>query len=330
MIVVADTSICSSNTGDQIIARAVYSALRELTDEFGLRYVPTHTGMGYRGRRIMRQGSATLLAGTNLLSAHVGVKQQWRTPPLPPSLRRFITFGCAFGSGDDPLGRLARGFLKATLDPAAVHSVRDRHAADSLASLGFRSLYTGCPTMWLVDSFAKPAETEDRTQGLVILNASLRHDELDRLLLDAAAARWERVSFWAQAPLDHSYLSQLPPGAQVLAPSLEGLSDFVVANPGVEVLTTRLHAAIFCQWYGSRPRLVAVDARTRRCADDAGMTRFAVPTNRADVEAMFDGPTPLPANPPREAREQWFEALTSLVREREAAATRDEGLVARG
>ena len=320
MIVVADTSICSSNTGDQIIARAAYAALRELTDRYGLRYVPTHTGMGYRGRRIVRQGSATLVAGTNLLSAHVGIKQQWRTPPLPTGLRRMITFGCAFGSGEDPVGRTARTYLRSVLDPAALHSVRDRHAADSLTAMGFQALYTGCPTMWLVDSIAKPTDEVDRGDGLVILNASLGKPELDRLLLETGAARWDRLHFWAQSPMDFAYRSQLPPGSTVVAPSLEGLGEFLLTHPGAEILTTRLHAAIFCQWHGARPRLIAVDTRTKRCADDAGMTRFAVPTSRTELDAVFDAPTPLPANPPAEAKQAWFDALTRLVESREHVA----------
>lgn len=313
MIVIADTSVCSSNTGDQIIVSAVRDALRPLTDRFGVRHIPTHTGMGYRGRRILEQAPVAVLAGTNLLSAHVGLRQQWRTIPLRRRHRRFVSFGCGFGSGEDRPTRAAAAFLRATLHPGALHAARDMFSADLLQDLGFRAIYTGCPTMWLVDRDAPPTPSSPEDRCVVILNHTLRRPDLDSLVLRASTERFGDVRFWCQAPYDRAYLPALPANASEIPPSLAALGAELRAHPGAEVVTTRLHAAIYAQWFGHRPRFIAVDLRSQRCAGDAAMTWHPEPATDSEMAVILDGPPGAPARPSAAARTEWLDNLDSLV-----------------
>lgn len=322
MIVIADTSICSSNTGDQIIVSAAREAVRPLTDRYGLRSIPTHTGMGYRGRRILEESPVALLAGTNLLSAHVGPKQQWRTLPLRSRHRRFVSFGCGFGSGEDRPTKGATSFLRATLDSGALHAARDRFSADLLQELGFRAIYTGCPTMWMVDREAPEAQPVPEDRCVVILNRTLRRPDLDRLVLRAATSSFAHVRFWCQAPFDRAYLTLLPANATEIPPSLQALAAELRTHPGAQVLTTRLHAAIYSQWFGHRPHLIAVDIRSQRAAGDAGMTWHPVPTTDLEMAAILHGPPAKPASPPPIARAEWLNDLAYLVATRVDGAAR--------
>ncbi len=198
-IAIADTSITSDNLGDQVIMEALR---RELHAELAGRaqfVLPTHSPIGYRGKRIIDEVSAVLAGGTNLLPASPGPRQLWRLPPLPRRQRKFVLVACGFDRTPTPN---AARYLRSVLHPDAVHSCRDEMTTEFLENAGLHACLTGCVTTWSI-SDAAHASTEDvvrSTEGVVIMNGSLGAHRPEELIVEAAASVYNSLSVWLQAP----------------------------------------------------------------------------------------------------------------------------------
>jgi hypothetical protein len=311
MVVLADTSVASDNVGDQIIVAAARRELAQLLGDRVTFTVSTHSPLGHRGHRLLREAEAAFVLGTNLLPATPSIRQLWRVPPLPARERKFVL--CGVGFGGQPSVASAR-FLRTVLHPDALHSTRDERTASFLRDVGLQAINTGCPTTWSSPrGCGEPARWNRQSAAAVlVLNASLGQADVERRIAHATLDAFEEVTVWPQAGRDVEYVRRLVGGrARVLPGSLAAYEAALGAE--VDVVTTRLHAALRAMGLGRRTTLFALDDRVARTAKDARCTVFPAPADQASAGAAITSPDHAPFTPHDEAIGTWHESTIRLL-----------------
>lgn len=311
-IAVADTSIASDNLGDQVIMMALERELRPVLADRATLVVPTHSPLGYRGRRILDAVDICLVGGTNLLPARPGPRQLWRLPPQPSRRRKFVLVGCGF---DRTPTRSAAAYLRSVLHPNAVHSCRDAITQQYLLGMGMRAELTGCVTTWSTsnDAITSAERRQLSSSAVLITNSSLRSSAAEENILNAASETYDSVSVWLQAPRD---LTQLDHPRLRAAPVVSGGPSSLVDHlrrTGADVVTTRLHAALLSQRTGARSTLFALDDRVARTCDAVGASYHPEPASvAAAAEAIRTSPRTF--RPRTSEIDRWRDALIADLR----------------
>jgi len=102
------------------------------------------------------------------------------------------------------------------------------------------------------------------------------------MIINAVRRMYPNVRFWAQSPHDQSYLKEASIEAHEMLPG--GLDGFAAAlDGGADLVTTRLHAALFGLRQGVRTTLFSLDGRIERTAGPVGVSHFAAPKSVQDV-----------------------------------------------
>ena len=148
--VLLDTSVASTNIGDQIIMQAVREQLDRPLADVLVASVASHDTMGRKGRALVKAADIVIAGGSNLIASHMWLRSVWRLNPRDAFLRmNTVLMGVGwyqFQSRPDPY---TAWLLRRVLHPTALHSVRDSHAQAMLASIGItNTINTGCPTLW--------------------------------------------------------------------------------------------------------------------------------------------------------------------------------------
>lgn len=318
-VVLLDTSVASTNLGDEIIMEAVRAELERPLEGAFVTSIATHERLGRKGRSLVRSARLVIAGGTNLLGSHMGVRSLWRLTAADAFLgMRTILMGVGwyqFQRAPDPY---TRWLLRRVLHPEALHSVRDSYTARMLATIGIaNTVNTGCPTLWPVTP-EHCAHLPRRKAAAVVttLNTYMPDREADRRLIEVLRARYAKLYAWVQSPDDFAYLRSFGEDIEIIGSSLKSFDALVASSPGLDYVGNRLHGGIRALQRGRRAIIVEIDNRAKEMGRD-----FHLPTvPRTDFErlaAMIDGDLPIEVRPPQAAVERWKRDLASRLRERD-------------
>ncbi len=309
--VVLDTSIASTNIGDQIIMEAVRDELGSPLRDVFTSSVASHETMGRKGRGLVRSADLTVAGGSNLIASHIWARSVWRLKPIDAFTgMNVVLMGVGwyqFQSKPDPY---TAWLLRRVLHPTALHSVRDGYTAKMLASIGiFNCINTGCPTLWGLTPTHCANLPRDKGKSVVTtVNTYIKDAVADSAMIRLLRQKYDTIHAWVQTAEDHDYLRDLGSDIQIIDPSLAAFDRLLRENADVDYVGNRLHGGIRALQHGRRAIIVEIDNRAAEMGRD-----FQLPTvARTDyhrMSAMIDGPLDIAVRPPLDAIARWKEQL---------------------
>lgn len=314
-VVLLDTSVASTNVGDEIIMAAVRAELADVLDGAFVTSIASHERLGPKGRGLVRAADLVIAGGTNLIGSHMWHRPVWRLALRDAWLgMRVVLMGVGwyqFQRAPDPY---TRWLLRRVLHPTAVHAVRDGYTMQKLAGIGIAaSVNTGCPTLWRLSPEAVARIPPQRGRAVVTtVNTYMPDRALDQAMVDALRTRYERVYGWVQTAEDHAYLASLAPDATLLAPGLAAFDALLAARADVDYVGNRLHGGIRALQHGRRTLIVEIDNRAAEMGRDFGLP--TVPrTDPARLAARLDTSVPIALRRPDAAIAAWKQGLRGLL-----------------
>jgi polysaccharide pyruvyl transferase WcaK-like protein len=311
MLTLLDTSVGSSNLGDQIIMEAVRREVAELFPDPDLYTVEvaTHQWMDRRHRALVRRGEVALAGGTNLLSSRMWHRPVWRVGPRDALADlRVVLMGCGWYQYQHRPDPYSRWLLRRLLSRSHLHAVRDSHALGMLSGMGVRNVVnTGCPTIWsLTAEHCSRVPAAKAPAVLTALNSypGLRDADADRRLLELLRRHYREVHCWVQTFGDHDYARGLADDLRLVGPSLRALDAVLGSDRPLDFVGVRLHAGIRALQKGRRAIIVEIDNRAREMGRDFGLP--TVPRyDPQRLERAILEPRPAEVRPPWPEIARW-------------------------
>ncbi|MBD0379779.1 polysaccharide pyruvyl transferase family protein [Paenibacillus sedimenti] len=266
-----DTSISSSNLGDQIIMDAVKSHLTEMFRDSLFIPIQTHDVISKNSYRYIRNSDLKFVGGTNLLSSNMNSYSQWKINLFDSIFIQDITLmGVGWWQYQNPPNAYSRMLYKRVLSNKNMHSVRDSFTEQQLRAAGISNVInTACPTMWrLTDDHCKDIP-KAKQKAVVVTFTDYNQDNVnDKKLYDLLSKEYEAIYFWTQGPADYEYMQSIG-GSKVkyIPPSLQAL-DHILATLDCDYIGTRLHAGIRSLQHKRRSLILAVDNRAKEISKD--------------------------------------------------------------
>ncbi len=311
-ITILDTSISSTNIGDEIIMEAVGRQLAPALSGAYVNRVASHETMSGKSRGMIGGSDHVIAGGSNLLSSHAAFRSVWKLSPLAARLgRKFVMMGVGWYHDQGPPDPYTAWLYRSIFSRDRVHSVRDSYTKKKLEGLGFSNvLNTGCPTLWEL-----PADVNERTPHekapnvITTLNTYMKDRDADAALLALLQSKYERVFAWVQTYADQDYLKRLFPGVELIAPNLASYDAMLASDIALDYVGNRLHAGIRALQKGRRAVIIEIDNRAREMGRD-----FKLPTVPRDdfgrLERMIHGPLETEIALPRADIERWLAQWT--------------------
>lgn len=308
-VTLLDTSVSSTNVGDEIIMEAVRNQLTPVLARDYVTRVASHETMSAKSRGMISKSDFVIAGGSNLLSSHVGVRSVWKLSPLDARLgRKFVMMGVGWYHDQGAPDPYTAWLFRSLFSREKLHSVRDGYSKKKLEGLGFENVVnTGCPTLWEL-----PADVNDRipttkaSNVVTTLNTYMKDREADEKLLRLLQSRYDRVFAWVQTYTDQDYLKALFPQIELVAPNLAAYDALLSSELSLDYFGNRLHAGIRALQKGRRTVIIEIDNRAREMGRD-----FALPTiERDDFAAMenkIDNPFKLEISLPRADIRRWLD-----------------------
>ncbi len=326
----------STNLGDLIIRKSIDRIVDDLFPDATIERISTHTPPARELLERAVDADLNLVAGTNLLSSHIGHYNQWKLfdDPLrhadPPAFNAVL---CGVGwwqYQDEPDAQTA-WFYRKVLAPAGPHSLRDGYSLSQLHQCRVGGLYnTTCPTLWQLHG-RETARTGAAKACLFTLTDYSRSPADDALIRTLAALYPEGLVFFPQGSHDMEYITSLPAfeehreHIEILGHQPSSL-DVLAARDTWDYVGTRLHAGIWSLEQGHSSLILHVDNRAKEIARETGLAVVA----RDDMDGIrcwhagrHDGPSTITL--PRDAIRQWQEGLHTFC-ERRAAERRGNAM----
>ncbi|MGB7275494.1 MAG: TylF/MycF/NovP-related O-methyltransferase, partial [Geitlerinemataceae cyanobacterium] len=261
------------------------------------------------------------LAGTNLLCSDMEKNSQWCIKPNESFWKNKVTLlGLGWWQYQeiDP-NAYTRYILSQTLNREKIHSARDSYTSSRLAKLGFRTVNTGCPTLWWLTEehcYKIPDQKSDRV--LLTFTEYNMAPQSDRLLFDVLSRNYSTIYVWPQMYGDYDYAQKIC-GNRItfIDPSLEALDD-LLQNEQIDYVGTRLHAGVRALQHQRRSIIITVDNRAIEMGKD-----FNLPiVNRSEIatklEERIRGTWKTEVRIDREAIETWKSQFVDRSLERDA------------
>ncbi|MFZ5615888.1 MAG: polysaccharide pyruvyl transferase family protein [Pseudomonadota bacterium] len=308
-ITLLDTSVSSTNVGDEIIMEAVRKQLAPALAGDYVNRVASHERMSAKSRGMISKSDFVIAGGSNLLSSHVGLRSVWKLSPLDATLgRKFVMMGVGWYHDQGAPDPYTAWLFKSLFSRDRPHSVRDGYSKAKLNSLGFDNVInTGCPTLWELAPDVNETTPKTKARNVVTtLNTYMKDRAADAALLELLQKKYERVFAWVQTYSDQDYLKQLFPAIELVAPNLPAYDALLVDGIDLDYVGNRLHAGIRALQKKRRTVIIEIDNRAREMGKD-----FNLPTVKRDdlaaLEAMIDRPSALKIALPRDDIGRWLD-----------------------
>ncbi len=270
LAVLFDTSAYSVNLGDFIIMDAVNSELPNMIVDKQIVTLPSHAGIGSRGRRQIRRSALSIMGGTNILSSHVTKYRQWKFSWLDfLTLGNTVLMGAGWWSYQDKPDKFSAWAWKKVLTDRLLHSVRDEYTEQMLRSIGVNNvLNTGCPTMWRLTPEHCLQIPQKKGDSVVFTISAYRKDkQADSDMLSILRKNYSKIYFWPQGLKDIDYLASFDKDSKditMLSPNLPAYDDCLASShEQVDYVGTRLHAGIRALQHKRRSVIIGVDNRAQ-------------------------------------------------------------------
>lgn len=313
-ILLLDTSIGSSNLGDEIIMECVRKELAPLLENNFVYNLPTHLP-AFNGLAVWRNSLSVqryancdmkFAGGSNLLCKNLLTHYpQWNISPFNSApLKGVVTVGVGAGRGKKT-NFYTKWLYRRILNQDFCHSVRDVRSKKFVESLGLKAINTGCVTMWkLTPDFCALIPTKKANRVVFTLtgrNAGEPADERDQNLVDIIRGCYDDVYFWPQGDDDYDYLHRLKniEDVHVLQPTKDAY-DGLLKTDDLDYVGTRLHGGVYAMRHGKRAIIVAIDERAtainesnhlnciRRCDVANGLKQMILSEFSTKIKMPFD------------------------------------------
>lgn len=308
-ITLLDTSISSTNVGDEIIMEAVGNQLKPILAGDYVNRVASHEKMSAKSRDMISMADFVIAGGSNLLSSHAWLRSVWKLSAIDAGLgRKFVMMGVGWYHDQGMPDPYTAWLFNSLFSRNKLHSVRDGYSKAKLEALGYANVVnTGCPTLWEL-----PADINSRIprvkarRVVTTLNTYMKDREADTALIRLLQNKYDKVFAWVQTYSDQDYLRSLFPEVELIAPNLAAFDELLCSDGDLDYVGNRLHAGIRALQKGRRTLIIEIDNRAREMGRD-----FALPTvprsNLADLESMIEYPRALEIKLPRSDIARWLE-----------------------
>ena len=303
-----DTSVASTNVGDEIIMAAVDNQLAPVLGEDYVNRIASHERMSSKSRGMIAKADYAIAGGSNLLSSHAGIRSVWKLTPFDAALgKKFVMMGVGWYHDQGAPDPYTAWLYKSLFSREMLHSVRDNYSKEKLKRLGFSNVVnTGCPTLWELPDDINARIPHEKSENVVTtLNTYMKDRAADAALLEILRRKYKRVFAWVQTFTDEAYLKELFPDIELIAPNLAAYDALLASGSDLDYVGNRLHAGIRALQKGRRTIIIEIDNRAREMGRD-----FHLPTvarnDWAGLERMIAGPTTLQIALPREAICEWL------------------------
>lgn len=271
-ITLLNTSIGSTNKGDEIIMRCVEEELKYLLKNYFVISVSTHLrNFGIEECLFRLPDSASevfdskykFVGGSNLLSSRMLHRtNQWNinflnSKPYIGSI--LVGVGSLTG---EKLDFYTKKLYKKVLSPKYIHSVREEKAYKLLRDSGFQVLNTGCVTLWkLTDDFCQSIPKTKSDKVVFTLTDYKKDYENDRIFIEIIKENYDTIYFWVQGKHDLEYLKSITTvdNIKIIEPSVDAYEN--ILKQDIDYIGTRLHAGIYALRHGRRSIIIGVDDR---------------------------------------------------------------------
>ena len=308
-ITLLDTSVSSTNVGDEIIMEAVRNQLRPVLANDYVNRVASHETMSAKSRRMIAKSDCVIAGGSNLLSSHAGFRSVWKLSPLDAGLGpKFVMMGVGWYHDQGAPDPYAAWLFRSMFSRDRLHSVRDGYSKKKLEGLGFTNvLNTGCPTLWeLPDDINERTPAAKARNVVTTLNTYMKDRDADTALLTLLQAKYEQVFAWVQTYADQDYLKSLFPSIKLIAPNLPAYDAVLTGDLDLDYVGNRLHAGIRALQKGRRTIIIEIDNRAREMGRD-----FNLPTVARDdfdsLQSMIDTARPMRIALPAAEIARWLD-----------------------
>ncbi|EEX95049.1 capsular exopolysaccharide biosynthesis protein (Wzm) [Vibrio orientalis CIP 102891 = ATCC 33934] len=274
---VLNTSIVSTNLGDEVIMN---SAQQELVELFPLAQkvqFPTHERLTRVGFKRQREVSVNFLCGTNCLNSHMLFKRQWNVGFVNTFLMApTVALGVGWGSYEGDPDIYTRSLLKRMLSDSHLHSVRDSYTESKLRACGIGNVInTGCPTLWRLTPSSLSLISSKKGKDVVFTLTDYRPNrEADAVMISVLQHLYRKVYFWIQGSKDFEYYQLLPiehSVIEVISPSIDSITQLFSLNPELDYVGTRLHGGVLALQHHKRSIIIGVDNRAKEKQKDFGL-----------------------------------------------------------
>lgn len=310
-VVLLDTSVASTNVGDEIIMEAVRAELADPLAGAFVTAVASHDRLGPKGRALLRAADLTVAGGTNLIGSHMWWKPVWRLAPRDALLAmRVVLMGVGWYQFQRQPDAYTRWLLRRVLHPSAMHSVRDGYTAAMLASVGItNTVNTGCPTLWALSPALCARIPRGKADAVVTtVNTYMPDRAADARIVAMLRNHYRTVYAWVQTAEDHAYVRSLGEDIVVLPPTVRAYDELLRSAPSLDYVGNRLHGGIRALQQGRRAIIIEIDNRAREMGRD-----FHLPTvprhEFARLDAMISGPLDIGVQLPLDAIRRWKQDL---------------------
>lgn len=292
-IMLLDTSIATSNIGDEIIMECVEKELNVLLSEQFLYRVPTHLP-AFHSYAVLRNSLTVqnfancdykFVGGSNLLVKNMLTHYpQWNVNLFNyHPLKGCVLVGVGAGAGEKT-NLYTKTLYQRMLSHDYYHSVRDERSLEFVESLGLKALNTGCVTMWaLTPEFCKEIPTKKAENVVFTLTAKGALDPRDQKMIDILQKHYDQVSFWIQGDRDLAYFQrfQNTEKIEVIPPTKEAYHQ-VLRRDNIEYVGTRLHGGIYALRHKKRAVIISIDERASSISKDTGL----VTLEKDDIDGL--------------------------------------------
>ncbi|HFU77670.1 MAG TPA: polysaccharide pyruvyl transferase family protein [Epsilonproteobacteria bacterium] len=260
-----DTSILTTNLGDEIIMDAVRTELREIFPHAYFLNAPTHDNLGKEAVRMLNELPFSFVGGTNLLSGNMDKYNQWKINlKSVGKLKNVILMGVGWWQYQDAVNRYTSFLLKKVLSSQHIHSVRDAYTEDKLRSIGIDNvLNTGCMTLWKLNSTHCQSIPDVKSDEAVMTFTDYKPSpKYDTELFDIVKKNYRKIYVWLQGSGDYNYVKELF-GSEVeyVESSLSAYDELLSSSTALDYIGTRLHAGIRAMQHARRSVIISVDNR---------------------------------------------------------------------
>jgi polysaccharide pyruvyl transferase WcaK-like protein len=308
-ILLLDTSVGTMNIGDEIIMKCIRDSLVNITKDAFVLTLPTHVPAFHWYQTIRRSTGVQefsninykFVCGTNLLTMDMFTRYpQWDVNIFNyKPLKNSILVGVGAGKGSE-VKAYTKYLYKKVLSHEFVHSVRDERTKNIMDSMGFKSINTGCATLWsLTPEFCRQIPSKKSDSVIFTLTDYSKNGSADQLLIDTLVSSYKKVYFWPQQFGDIPYFSTFKniENIEVVPPNIDDYSRILKTD--IDYVGTRLHGGIYAMRHKKRSIIIIVDERAREmnksfnlnCIERDELTRLKDIVNsefRTDIKVNYD------------------------------------------
>lgn len=274
-ICIFDTSVSSTNIGDQIIMESLYDEMKGIFENNYCIRIATHQPICHFYQDFKRNPlirhlyncDYKFIGGSNVVLKNMFLPlTQWNINVFNCNgYRNSILLGCGLYPNSKHLNLYTKVFYKKVLSKKYIHSVRDENTKVFIEKLGFKAINTGCPTLWSIDKqLCESIPTEKSNSVVFTLTDYDKNSTLDKELIQIIRQNYENIYFFPQGIEDLEYLKELTniSGMNILSPNLQSYKKLLESGK-IDYVGTRLHAGIYAIRHGVRSLIISIDNRAR-------------------------------------------------------------------